>query len=47
MTREVDGHSDPYTQSVARPTYHHRGRPSVVGLKVQSDANIEMKSRIS
>jgi len=32
MTREDDGHSDAWTHSVARPTHHHRGRPSLEGL---------------
>jgi len=31
MTREVDSHSDPCMQSIARPTHHHRGRPPLVG----------------
>jgi len=26
-----------------QPTINHRGRPLLVGLKMQSDANIEMK----
>jgi len=25
MIREGDGHSNPWTHSVARPTHHHRG----------------------
>jgi len=47
MTWEGDGHSDPRTHGVARPTHHHKGRLSLVGFKVQSDANTEMKSRVS
>jgi len=47
MTREVDGHSDPCMQSIAKPTHHHRWRPTLVGLKMQSDANTEIKSRVS
>jgi len=31
MAREVDGHSDPCTQNVARPTHHRNGgRPPLV-----------------
>jgi len=47
MTRKVDGHSDLCMQSVARPTHHHRGRSSLVRLKMQSDANTEMKIQVS
>jgi len=47
MTWEVDGYSDPCTQSVPRPTHHHRGRPPLVGLEMQSDVNTEMKSWVS
>jgi len=32
MTREVDGHSDPCTQIVARPTHHHRERPPLMSV---------------
>jgi len=46
MTQEVDDHSDPCTQSVTRPTHHRRGWPPLVGLKMQSDANTEMKSQV-
>jgi len=44
MTREVGGHSEPCMQSIARPTHHHRGRPPLVGLTMQSDANTDEKS---
>jgi len=50
MTREVDGHFDPCMQSIARPIHHHRGRPSLVRLKVhtemQSDVNTEISGKL-
>jgi len=45
MTQDVDSHSDPALH--AEPTHHHRGRPPLVGFKMQLEANAEMKSRVS
>jgi len=41
--RVVDGHSDPYMHSSS--TSH--GRPPLVEFKMHSDANIDMKRRVS
>jgi len=39
-------HSDLCTQAQGSPTTNKR-RPSLVGLKIQSDAHIEMESRVN